>query len=128
MSRHRSIRGCSIWRGGSRRIVIGGQCQLGVICNIELGAGLKDFTFLQRATATIGQQYLNVAFNRRNHHGFVDYLGTHIHCSNMTDLDVYTIDACPPRFRCKNVQDGFKPGAMLRIKSKGLFYIVESVT
>lgn len=39
----------------------------------------------------------------------------------MTDLDAYTIDVCPSHFRCKNVQDWFKPEAMLRIKSKDLF-------
>ncbi|OSM50536.1 hypothetical protein WH06_21680, partial [Aeromonas salmonicida subsp. salmonicida] len=96
--------------------------------NIELGSRLQNFTFLQWATAPIGQQDLNIAFNRRHHHGFVDYLSAHIHCSNMTDLDVYTIDTCLPGFRCKNVQGWFKPRAMLPIKSKGLFYIIESIT
>jgi hypothetical protein len=55
-------------------------------------------------------------------------LSAHIHCSNMTDLDVYTIDTCLPGFRCKNVQGWFKPRAMLPIKSKSLFYIIESST
>ncbi|WP_338630218.1 hypothetical protein [Aeromonas dhakensis] len=58
---------------------------------------------MQRTAASISQHDLHIAFNGRNHNGFIDDLGTHIHCSNVTDLDVYTIDVRAFCIRCKNV-------------------------
>ncbi|MDF5705954.1 hypothetical protein ONS79_20545 [Aeromonas hydrophila subsp. hydrophila] len=107
---------------------MGSQNQFGVICNIKLGPRLEDLAFLQWATASISQHNLNTAFNGRNHNRFVDDLSAHILCSNVTDLDVYTIDVCTLRIRCKNVLNLFHPGGMQCIKSKGLFYNVKSIT
>ncbi len=118
----------SIWSSCGRGIIIGSQYQFGVICNIKLGSWLEDLAFLQWAAASISQHDLNIAFNGRNHNRFVDDLSAHILCSNVTDLDVYTIDVCTLRIRCKNVLDLFRLGGVQCIKSKGLFYNVKSIT
>ncbi|BDO08068.1 hypothetical protein KAM481_40640 [Aeromonas caviae] len=87
-----------------RFVIVGRQHQFGIISDIESGARLQDLARLERATAAIGKQDLNVAFYGRDDHGFVDDLGAHIHCSRVTDLDAYTLDTPPSCFRCKNVQ------------------------
>ncbi|MNC23917.1 hypothetical protein D3C75_719550 [compost metagenome] len=85
-------------------VIVGCQHQFRIVGNIELGARLQYLARLEWAAAAIGKQDLNIAFYGRDDDGFVDDLGAHIHCSRVTDLDAYTLDARSSGFSCKNVQ------------------------
>ena len=90
------------WRASrSRAVIVGSQHQFRIVGNIEPGARLQYLARLERTAAAIGKQDPNIAFHGRDDDGFVDDLGAHIHCSKVTDLDAYTLDARPSGFRCK---------------------------